>query len=282
MEIEQKRRRKLLDEGCEKLNLSRSLPNLNTRYTGHLIVDNEYKILFNFIPKVSCKTWKSVFGELRRTHSNRGKSLLSAYSEEEQQYRLANYRKAVFVREPITRLLSMYLSKFCNFRNLQRIWERMYGRKIVAQYRNGFTPYSPKNNDTGPLSFLNITLSEFIQFLTDREGQINLGYITDHFLPLNIVSSPCAIHYDFIGHYENLTTEAPYMLKFFGANHAVQYPPVHASSAVNRLVNEYKKVPLDLMKRLRKYYRNDYELFGYSFDDTLKSIVETFFSEDDE
>ncbi len=275
MGMEQARRRHILDEGCKKLNLSRSLLDVSERYTGHLIVDDEYKILFNFIPKVSCTTWKSLFSKLRRTHSNINGAYLFTYTEEEKRYRLKHYRKAVFIREPITRLLSLYLSAFCNRKDLQRTWERFYGHRIVELYRKCHKP-------TEPAPFFNITLIEFIQFITDLGDGTRLHNISDHFLPQNLIATPCAIHYDFIGHYENLTTEAPYMLKYLGVNHAIEYPPIHQSAGRNKLVDEYKKVPLDLMNRLRKYYHADYELFGYSFGDTLQSIVQAMFFNDDD
>ncbi len=276
--MEQTRRRSILDEGCKNLNLSGSLPDLSKRYTGHLIVDDEYKILFNFIPKVSCKAWKQLFSKLSRTHRHNIKhGYLSAYTEDERRYRLQNYRKAVFIREPITRLLSAYLSKFCNLRRGQRIWENLYGYKIVKLYRKGYTSATIRRK-TELAPFLNITLIEFIQFITDEGEGITFHGLSDHFLPQNLVATPCAIHYDFIGHFENLTTESPYMLKYLGINHIIEYPPVQESAARNKLIDEYMKVPLDLINRLRKYYHADYELFGYSFGDTLQSIVQgTFF-----
>ena len=109
-----------------------------------------------------------------------------------------------------------------------------------------------------------------------------MNEISDHFLSLSTVASPCGIQYDFIGHSENLTIEAPYTLKFLGVDHATQYPEFHASKAVQKLIDEYEHVPLNLSKRLHNYYCNDYELFGYSFDDILKSIVEGSFNDDDD
>ena len=283
--MEQQRRLKILDNACQKLNLPRTLPNYSKQYTLHLIVDDKYKFLFNYIPKVSCTTWKGVLKKLHRSHSEGGYRRLSSYTPEEIKYRLENYRKALFVREPVTRLLSAYLSKFRNMAKLQKTWEKMYGHRIVRMYREDYAHvYINKwvQNSMEPDTFLNITLPEFIQFITDQGESIHLNEISDHFLPLSKVSTPCGIHYDFIGHFENLTTEAPYMLKFLGVDHATQYPEFHASKAVQKLIDEYEHVPLNLMKRLQNYYRNDYALFGYNFDDTLKSIVEGSFNDDDD
>ena len=225
--------------------------------------------------------------KLRKSHSPGAKRrVLSNYTTEEIQYRLEHYRKAVFVREPITRLLSAYLSKFCNYWRGQRIWEGLFGRTIVQTYRKGFSDVYlqkwSKNFSSSPDTFLNITLAEFIQFITDKADTIKMNVYTDHFLPLNKVANPCAVRYDFIGHFENLTSEAQYMLKYFRLDHATQYPEYHASKAAQALINEYQKVPLNLLKRLQTYYKDDYELFGYSFDDTLKYIIKGSFNDDDD
>ncbi len=274
MEMEQRRRRSILDEGCKNLNISRS-----HKHTSHLIVDDKYKLLFNFIPKVSCTTWNEVFRKLRMTHH--GKNNFSKYTKEEKQYRLENYRKAVFFREPITRLLSAHLSKFCDRGQIQRFWENKYGQRLSGcTVKAIIMPATQVNMSAATAPFLNITLAEFIQYITDLVDGIRLHAISDHFLPQNLVAMPCAIHYDFIGHFENLTTEAPYMLKFLGVNHVVEYPPVHESAARDKLIEAYKKVPLDLINRLRKYYHADYELFGYSFDDTLQTIINGTFFDD--
>ncbi|XP_072045260.1 carbohydrate sulfotransferase 14-like [Amphiura filiformis] len=281
MKIEQQRRLQIVEKGCEKLTIPRSLANFSDQYLSHLIVESRYKILFNYIPKVSCTMWKELFDQLHRTHLTFNiRFLTDLIKPESRRFQLETCRKAVFVREPLTRLLSMYFSKFCNYGEVQRLWEYKYGWLIVQNYREGYhsPPEIPNKDSQQP--FMNITFSEFIRFITDninkedilRESGSRVGG-TDHFLPQSTIASPCAIHYDFIGHFENLSTEAPYMLNFLGVDHIVQYPGITASEAEKKLVDEYKKVPLELLYKLEQYYHADYELFGYSFNDTLKRII---------
>ena len=131
MKRKQERRKQTLAAACQDL---KSEPTSDYR---HLLVNNKHQILFNFIPKVSCSTWKTIW---RRLNSKNGelKMLLPHYRKDDA--RLMNYRKVLFVREPMSRLLSAYLSKFHSWTGTQRIWESRYGRAIVKRYRGVENP----------------------------------------------------------------------------------------------------------------------------------------------
>ena len=314
MTREQHQRQETLQAACRKNNISQEWnPDKVKKYASHFIVENHYKILFQFIPKVSCTSWKRVFQMMASKHRPWVGSLyLSKYPYEEIMEKMATYRKVIFVREPITRLLSAYLSKFRrpDRPELQSIWEASFGRLIVQLYRgkNHDTAkpsnLAPKNSDLNSMSnitlneltrdtakpsnlapktsdlnsVLNITLNELIRFITDLEGipgwetPVSVG--PDHWLPISRVSNACVMKYDFIGRFENLAVEAPYVLKWLGVeDDVVRFPAVHSSNAARALVTEYRKVRLDSLKRLRSYYRLDYEMFGYSFNDTLSLLM---------
>lgn len=268
---EQQKRLRRIDDVCRLHNISRSIPpSLLQKYTSHFIVDDQYQILFTFIPKVSCTSWKGVFRRLYKSHKVGQFTALQKYPKQDIELRLNTYFKAVFVREPITRLLSAYLSKFHGPPKLQRIWEKMYGRKIVKQYRS---TEDDTNRQYPNDPWLNITFEEFARYITDNGDAIKLNQITDHFLPMYKVAFPCAIPYDFIGHFEELNTEASDMLQFLGIDHVVEYPEVHESRSENCLSEELQQVPLRIIRQLREYYSLDYHLFGYSFNDTFLNKI---------
>ena len=269
---EQEQRHRTLDETCERLNISDPI---HTDYS-HLVVNDAHKIIFNFIPKVSCTTWQMVWRQLRK-HNATGNSNLAAYSAKERATRLASYRKVLFVREPMSRLLSAYISKFCGGvlqknGHTQHIWENTYGRTIVKRYRG--------IKAEGQI-WLNITISEFIKYITDLGSGIRMTQLNDHWLPQYIVSRPCHIKYDFIGHFENLAVEGPYLLRSLRVDHLVKFPEYHSSNALQNLVHFYKLVPLDLIQKLNEYYRMDYKLFGYSPDDAISRLVQGLFHDND-
>ncbi|CAH3022964.1 unnamed protein product [Porites evermanni] len=129
-------RQQRLRDYCEKHASSR---NRSDRYDHPIIVNDEYKVIFCYIPKVACSQWKRVFLALdNRTdvddvHDNKHyKFLLYDYSDEDIKVRLKSYFKFVFVREPLERLLSAYNNKFVNNRWPWRIIQS-YKTKILER-----------------------------------------------------------------------------------------------------------------------------------------------------
>ncbi|XP_030829019.1 carbohydrate sulfotransferase 14-like isoform X2 [Strongylocentrotus purpuratus] len=286
MMVEQKRRRALIEEACTAANMSRQIDLDHTegsvfKSVGHLLVDDKYKVLFGFIPKVGCTTWKGIIGKLHRKHKNDLAKIntLRNFGDNHTEiyYRLQNYRKVLFVREPITRMLSGYLSKLRNFKGNQRIWEQFIGESIVKRYR-GYN-HVERYKDEIIKPWMNITLSEYIQYITDIGSNIYMGELNDHWLPLHVVSNPCQIHYDFIGHYENLAVEGPFVLKWLGVDNLISFPPVHESHASNALIREYSEISLSFLKRISAYYSFDYKAFGYHINETLSILMKGIFDE---
>ena len=105
-----------------------------------ILVDDENKIIYCTIPKVSSTTWKRVLGDLRgldrnikRIHRRNLWRWLYQYTEEERLQRIETYFKFLFVREPLHRLLSAYKDKF-----IAR--DRRYGKRARKQIVKGIPP----------------------------------------------------------------------------------------------------------------------------------------------
>ncbi|KAJ8043388.1 Carbohydrate sulfotransferase 14 [Holothuria leucospilota] len=264
---------------CENLNRTSSFTPPED-YTARLLVNDHDGVLFGYIPKVGCKTWKGIFSESNKAYGQKPFLTLSEYNVAERTKRLQRYKKVLFVRDPLIRFLSAYLSKFRNFKNLQKTWEKMFGFKILESYRPGSEELLKKTRalpiDERP--FLNVTLTEFIRFITDLGDTYVLHAISDHWLPQHIVSHVCEIPYDFIGKYENLASEAPFVLNWVGMASVVQFPEIHLSKAATNLVYEYSNISLDVIEDLRKYYSLDFELFGYDSTETIAKVTRDIFN----
>ena len=118
-----------------------------------------------------------------------------------------------------------------------------------------------------------IKFDEFIRYITDIGPKSRMTQETDHWLPISRITSPCQMQYDFIGHYEMLKYDAPYVINHFNLSDFVTFPEVHGSRSQDKLIKAYAGVPVHLIHRLIDYYRRDYELFGYSVSETLKLIL---------
>ncbi|XP_072041874.1 uncharacterized protein [Amphiura filiformis] len=101
------KRHATLDRACQKYKLNRNFSSsINLYRTRHVIVDDKYKILFHYVPKVACMTWKTIFTKLARSYHTGSDDdvtfrTLSDYTEAEMDEKLRDYKKVLFVREPL-------------------------------------------------------------------------------------------------------------------------------------------------------------------------------------
>ncbi len=131
---ENEHRRQRVADVCAQRGLSQNLTRENLqvvhRYT-NVAVDDKHKLLYCYIPKVGCTSWKvklCLMGHqakeapLLNTHpspvdsrpglAQYGIKMLSSFSTNEIKRRIQNYYKFVFVRHPMERIVSSYRSKF--------------------------------------------------------------------------------------------------------------------------------------------------------------------------
>ena len=109
-------RKELMNEYCLKHSYKTKLVGKDLSF---ITVDDENKIIYCSIPKVSSTTWTRVLGDLRgldkntkHIHSKKWWRRLYQYTDEEKLKRIQTYFKFLFVREPLHRLLSAYKDKF--------------------------------------------------------------------------------------------------------------------------------------------------------------------------
>ena len=158
----QSERQQRLRDYCEKHASSR---NRSDRYNHPIIVNDEYKVIFCYIPKVACTQWKLVFLALdNRTdvgdlHNDKHyKFLFYDYSDEDIKVRLQSYFKFIFVREPLERLLSAYNSKFVN---------KQWPRKLIESYKTKILERYKQDEPSSSSSDQDLTFSKFIYYVSD-------------------------------------------------------------------------------------------------------------------
>ncbi len=110
----------------------------------HILVNDEHRFLYCYVPKVACSNWKRVLKVLSGTLANVDVKVkmdhradlvfLSDFPPEEIRHRLRHYFKFMFVREPMARLLSAYRNKFGEI----EAYQRKYGAEIIRRYRKGY------------------------------------------------------------------------------------------------------------------------------------------------
>ncbi|XP_078602682.1 carbohydrate sulfotransferase 14-like [Branchiostoma floridae x Branchiostoma japonicum] len=227
----------------------------------HIIVNDKYKFLYCYIPKVACSNWKKVIKVLdgkiehveKKVKMDHRKDLvfLSDLPPDQVQRRLESYYKFMFVRDPTQRLLSAYRDKFANKAIVD--FPLRYGKDIIRKYRAN----APEN-----VNGTDVTFSEFVHYLSDTDPRD----MNEHWQPFTKLCQPCSIQYDFIGTQENLEADADHVLRAVGAPPSIRFPrrqPWYKPTDKNVLRQYLSEVPPQFLKDLIPKYSMDYMMFAY-------------------
>ncbi|XP_076046512.1 carbohydrate sulfotransferase 14-like isoform X2 [Oratosquilla oratoria] len=121
----QAQRRTRVQSACEQFDISQ---NYSYDLYRHLLVDETHKIVFCFVPKVACTSWRRMWLWLtnlleddedimeipRKTVHGSLIPSLTHVSDELREEALKNYRKFLFIRNPFDRVVSAYRDKLEN------------------------------------------------------------------------------------------------------------------------------------------------------------------------
>ncbi|XP_033113997.1 carbohydrate sulfotransferase 14-like [Anneissia japonica] len=279
--VSQQHRRTLLRDECRyraesskpvteyRQNISKGLQ--------YILVVDCLRLIFCQVRKVSSVTWRMALEEASEKLECGSVRLLGSYSDIEKQKIIREYTKAIFVREPIERLVSAWNNKFAK----GRFYEKLYGPVIVEKYRKPALPDNQrsKKNDTylvretainKPTSlnkrddsiFYNITFEEFISYIVDPDVSVASG-ADMHWQDVETRCAPCDIAYDFIGHFETKTIDAQALFMKLGTEVPSHFRKHHQSLTNNILRKELKTLPKYIIHKLYAKYKSDYRLFGY-------------------
>lgn len=224
----------------------------------HMLVNDKYRFLYCYTPKVACSNWKKILKVLDEgaIHPNDGVldhfkdvKFLKHYSDDEIEERLETYYKFTFVREPVSRLVSGFLNKFREIPDFMR----KTGVEVIMNYRKN-PPKFTKGDD--------VTFEEFIRYLLDKRPE----KLNEHFMPVEHLCQPCVVKFDFIGAYENLQAEANFVIRQVGASHRVAFPSpqrYYRPASHRKVLQLYNTLSAVQKQQLQMLFRMDYEAFNY-------------------
>ncbi|KAL4623646.1 carbohydrate sulfotransferase 11-like [Arapaima gigas] len=263
-----RRRRELLKEVCRSHTKKKRV--LIPEDLGHLIVDDEHRLLYCYVPKVACTNWKRVLMVLtgKSQHSDPLKipaneahvpgnlRTLSEYPTSEINHRLRTYLKFVFVREPFERLVSAYRNKFT--RSYNSAFHKRYGTKIIRRHRANPQPEALQRGS-------DVSFEEFVYYLVDPRTQSEEPF-NEHWERIHSLCHPCLIHYDVVGKYETLEQDSRYVLQLAGVDSRVQFPATgkRARTTGDMAAQFFHKISPFYQRKLYNLYRMDFLLFNYS------------------
>ncbi|KNC22804.1 hypothetical protein FF38_08053 [Lucilia cuprina] len=272
-------RQEYLQKQCNTLGYSMlDINDLTDEQMDHMIVDQEHKLLYCYVPKVACTNWKRVLmilnGSWRNgtdplqipgslAHSTGMFDKFSSLNETEKQEVLSDYTRFVFVRHPFERLLSAYRNKLEGDTASARYFQRRVGKQIVKAFRVDASNHS--------LEFGNdVSFAEFVQYLLTPEVSLsNQSSYNEHWEPISKLCNPCVMKYNVIGKYETLLDDSALALYLTGAEN-MTFPTGHKPSNTRAHLREYfDPLPISAIRHLYEVYADDFKLFDYGLDDVL-------------
>ena len=252
----------------KKRNLIPTLP-LENYITGWA-VDPNHGIAFRATPKAGSTSWLCVMASALSGIPASNTSYKDVYllrnswdwlkwkngSVEDLKYALREYNKFVFVRHPLSRLLSAYLDKIAYWRKGRNQKFREMKDEILT-----FSTNKSTNSDKY------IAFPDFVRYIIAAR---NLGNkLNYHWRPLTLLLQPCQLHYNFIGKIETLVDDSKYVFQNVFHDPSLILP--RRNSANLKKVRNYTKSIQEYYDELTSeeladvidIYEDDFAIFGY-------------------
>ncbi|XP_033122095.1 carbohydrate sulfotransferase 11-like isoform X1 [Anneissia japonica] len=261
-----KRRVNYTQEMCRKH--KSVIPRMKRR--PNLLVNEEHKLVYCQTPKVATVSWCKIFltfsgfknySEVVKMSVDEVAAAwkkhvphLSHFPAEKQKKIMSTYTKIMFVRNPLTRLLSAYndllVAKNTSTGKQLRFQHRT-SKDVLTNFRPGNTS---KSYDT--------TFRDFVKMIVSKTHYIR----NIHWNNMHSVCYPCDIDYDVIGRLEDIENDSNYILKHVGAG--FKFPKqtgIHFtnSSSYDKVRRSYATISDSDLQDLYQKYKYDYILFDY-------------------
>ncbi|XP_013412858.1 carbohydrate sulfotransferase 11 isoform X2 [Lingula anatina] len=302
-----KLRRQHVKDVCRKFNLTHNLDGKDLNFLGHiaaslgnLLVVEKAKFAFCYVPKIANTNWKrtllALAGALntydirkvraRDVHYELAAKYikpLNQYSVDDRKHILETYKKAMFFRNPLERLLSVFRNKIENkpyehpeilslvgnyvmsrFRGVKSGFPIKIERqkeKILGQMPSGKTFEADLKNIPDLFPSIDITFDEFLRYVTEHPGKYNT-----HWAPPFTTCFPCQIDYDVIGSFDTMSEDAENILKILNADPALKFPPEDAGKirTVSVMRDYYHNISKSTIAQLQQQYRIDIEMSNFA------------------
>ncbi|XP_043189207.1 carbohydrate sulfotransferase 14-like isoform X1 [Amphibalanus amphitrite] len=271
---QQEERQLIMEEGCDTTKTMRSKDSFeqllsNTQLLRNIIVNDEHRLMYCYIPKVSSTQWKKVMGVLSGRlpdialskirgdlpHRRNVHRFLSEYSAEEIRTRLNSYTSFMFVRHPLERLVSGYRNKFGNA-PLDGYFPSHFAADIKSRYGSGNLT-SVGNDIRGDRR---VTFEEFARWVSDPNPAA--GARNEHWAPMAGLCRPCDIAYTVVGKMETLLEDARLVLRTANIT-SITFPVGFHSKTRSVAGDMLASLPKDVLRRVLSLYLEDFLVFGY-------------------
>nr|XP_053629793.1 carbohydrate sulfotransferase 10-like [Cherax quadricarinatus] len=272
-------RRRRVSEVCRLVrNKELPVPDLERVYD-NMIFAAKHSFIWCPIFKAASTTWMKHLLQL----SGKNKTIPGSHRSARRMYRqprdpalrehlLRNALKMIIVRHPLERLLSAYRDKMLRVKSPNHRFEELQ-RHIAQRYPDSSISLNTSFNVN------NATKPTFTQFLKKVIYDLKQAWksggkksINMHWRPYWLTCAPCQVSYDVIAQVETLDLDQEYVIRQLGLQDQLFKLHTHASNfdvfngTRDAVQHYYSQVPLTLLNEVVQYYKQDFDLFGYSPD----------------
>ena len=144
--------------------------------------------------------------------------------------------------------------------------ERQWPRHNIRYFSKKTIENSVKSED--PNSEDSVMFTKFIYYVS------GVGFNKDrHWQSYDKLCHPCDIHYDFIGHFDSMQEEAPYILRQTGMDRVATFPEYRTHNTTSKLLEKYAPISRAKIVELAKAFEKDFEMFNYTFPGPLSDLM---------
>lgn len=183
------------------------------------------------------------------------------------------YFKAIFVRHPFSRLLSVFTNVIAN---KQRSIFRQKSKEIISRYRK-----RAKETD---IKYGTPSFPEFARYVAGKYRHRRVNDMNAFWQPVTVRLKPCLIPYDFIGKMETVDADTDHLFDILQISDLISLPSagnnVSATSKeyLDFFRSHYDTIPTDVFNNLLKLYEADFKVFGYPIPSNQSDFSEESFA----
>ncbi|XP_078616367.1 carbohydrate sulfotransferase 10-like [Branchiostoma floridae x Branchiostoma japonicum] len=252
------------------------------------VVSEKHKLLYCQVFKTGSTTTLTILHNLEHDEERSTKEMrdqldtlpfkrLNDYTDEEVRHRLETYTKLLITRNPLERLASAWRHKFVDVP--LRFWFRQEYHSMLETLsietisKNiSTTKSNVKKSNRKEVDNENYPIVPFLAFIK-AVGTNRTEWQNPHWEQISDLCAPCQIDYDFIAHTETLAEDFPLFFKTAGITGKDKLLPEVRERKSEKLFSAfYKEVSIEDLRRIKEKFKDDYDMFGYSFDDDIKGL----------
>ena len=247
VENEQFLRQRTISQAC--------MDDMPKRIKMRFFVNNRHKVGICTIPKAGTTTLRYLMllavGVVNPTDVHNEETMQGRDLHIEKvttRHKNTTFKTIMFVRNPISRLISAYKGKFLvpKFTKVKRT----IGRQIIKTFRKNATKESL-------VRVHDVTFQELAKYIISMEKTPSKMDV--HLRPQYLSCNPCQIKFDFVGKIETFKNDVTHVMRYFYNLTLASIPQENNASHYSANLSLPKQ---DIMKLL-KIYRRDFLYFGY-------------------